>query len=510
MTALVLLRLQVSLRHLVRGRPGNKRWLLRVVVLALLVLAAEALVFWLSSHPPQDAGVIAQLYGPVGIVVGATAGGAIVLLVEASRDHLGSTTSGSQVLPLSRAQLVIVDSAPFVLLTLGLVLVTIPPVAGLLRATGADLAGAFAHASCAVTLGVAVTTVVVLAAALIMPGPRWATVRLPLALLGAAAALVAGVVQTVVELVEGRRSVAGELLVLPRLIRQSLEGSEPSPVFLAITAVAAVAAVVVLLPVAAGRGWGSRTAVVHVTWRGGGAVGQVQADLLFVVRSPMMIANAVSVPLVLVAAVVCILALDRHVAEALVPLLVVVGCALAASVVRLQRGLLPTVRTPQQLVGCTVGAFTASQLAVATVLMAVLLSPLMLLAIRPPLAVPDIGVDVAASALVAYALAVLSSWSVPIDVGKGATQALAAFVTSAVTVVVIAAIVQLPAEAHAAAVLLAAGSAVLAVLIAWRLEVARWRGHVDPRVRGVWPPEHPRLPHQRLEAEHPSHERGSP
>ena len=167
-------------------------------------------------------------------------------------------------------------------------------------------------------------------------------------------------------------------------------------------------------------------------------------------------------------------------------------------------------RTPQQLVGYTVGAFTASQLAVATVLMAVLLSPVMLLAIRPPLAVPDIGVDVAASALVAYALAVLSSWSVPIDVGKGATQALAAFVTSAVTVVVIAAIVQLPAEAHAAAVLLAAGSAVLAVLIAWRLEVARWRGHVDPRVRGVWPPEHPRLPHQRLGAEHPSHERGSP
>jgi hypothetical protein len=496
MTALVLLRLRASLRHLVRGRPGSAGWVARVGVLAILVLLGEVLIFWFSSQPPSDAGVTAQLYGPVGVVLGVTAGGAIVLLVEASRENLGGVANGSQALPLSRAQLVIVDSAPAVLLALGLTLVTIPPVAGLLRAAGTVLTSAFALASCAVTLGVAVTAVVVVAAALLMPGPRWASVRLPVAMLAAGALLVAGITQTVVEFTEGRRGVVAEVLVLPGLIRHSFEGTAANPALVAVTALAALVATGVLLPVAAGRGWGSHSPAVRVTWHGRGAGGQVQADLLQVLRSPMMIANGVSVLLVVGASVVGVLTLEARIAEALLPLLVVVGCALAGSVVRLHRGLLPAVRTPQQLIGFTVGAFTASQLAVGMALMAALLSPLLLLAIRPPHDVVDITIDTVVSALVAYALATLSSWLVPIEARKGATQALAAFVTSVVTVAALAALVQLPAATHLATLLIASGGTVLALLAAWRLEAARWRPH-------------PRHPHPEPHHPHPD-ERGRP
>jgi hypothetical protein len=496
MTVLILLRLRVALRHLVRGRPGSASWVARAAVLALFVLLAEVLVFWFSSQPPPDAGVTVQLYGPVGVVLGVTAGGAIVLLVEASRENLGGVASGSQVLPLSRAQLVIVDSAPAVLLTLGLTLVTIPPVAGLLRAAGTALTFAFALASSAVTLGVAVTSVVVVGAALLMPGPRWASVRLPVVMLAAGALLVAGVTHTVVEFVEGRRGVVGEVFVLPGLIRHSLEGTAASPPLVAVTALAALGAACVLLPIAAGRGWGSHSPAVRVTWHGRGAAGQVQADLLHVLRSPMMIANGVSVLLVVGASAIGVLTLEARIAEALLPLLVVVGCALAGSVVRLHRGLLPPVRTPQQLIGFTAGAFTASQLAVGMALMAVLLSPLLLLAIRPPRDVADIAIDTVVGALVAYALAILSSWLVPIEARKGATQALAAFVTSVVTVAAIAALVQLPAEKHLASLLIAIGATVLALLAAWRLEAARWRPH-------------PRHPHPESLHPHPD-ERGRP
>jgi hypothetical protein len=372
-------------------------------------------------------------------------------------------------------QFVLVDSAPGVLLTLALALVTIPPVAGLLLAAAIDAASAFALASCAVCLGVAATTVVVVVAAVLMPGPRWTSVRLPAAMLGSGALLVAGVGQTIAEVADGRRGAVAELLVLPGLIRRAFASAPPPWWLLVGLAVAAMLAVAVLAPLAAARGWGSRTAVVRLSWRGRGALGQLQAELMYVLRSPLVIANGVSVLLVLGAAVVGVLVLDPRVAEALLGVLVVVGCVLAGSVVRLQRGLLPVVRTPQQLAGFTVGSFVASQLVVGLVLLALLLSPLLLLAVRPPVDVTGVAVEVATGALIAYSVAVLSSWAAPIEAAKGAAQALAAFLTSIVTVAAVAATVQLPVPAAPAALVVTIGATALVALAAVRLEATRWR-----------------------------------
>lgn len=475
MTALILLRLRASLRRLVRGRPGETGWVVRAAGIGLLVLAADAVAFWLAARPLEGGGIAAQLAAPAGVVLGAAAGGSIVLLVEAAREQPGGAAGVPRTLPLSRLQFVLVDSAPGVLLTLALALAAIPPTAGVLAAAGLELASAFALASCAVSLGVAAATVVVVAATVLMPGPRWLAVRLPTAMLGAGGLLVAGVAQLVAEVADGRRGILGELLVLPGLIRAALAAEPPAAGMLVGTALAALLAVVVLAPLASARGWGTRTAVVRVSWRGRGAIGQVQAELLYALRSPLVIANGVSVLLLLGAAVFGVLVVDARVAEALLGLLVVVGCALAGSVVRLLRGLLPVVRTPQQLVGYGVGSFVASQLAVAVVLLALLLTPLLLLGIRPPADAAGLALDVATGALVAFAIAVLVSWAIPLEAATGAAQALAAFLTSVATVSVLAMTIQLPEPVAPAGLVAAGGAAVLAALAAAQLEARRWR-----------------------------------
>jgi hypothetical protein len=300
-------------------------------------------------------------------------------------------------------------------------------------------------------------------------------VRLPVAMLGAGASLVAGVGQTIAEVADGRHGAVSELLVLPGLIRHAFASAAPPWWLPGSLALAALLAVAVVAPLAAARGWGSRTAVVRLSWHGRGALGQLQAELLFALRSPLVIANGASVLLVLGAAVVGVLTLDPRVAEALLGVLVVVGCVLAGSVVRLLRGLLPVVRTPQQLAGFTVGSFVASQLVVGLALLALLLSPLLLLAVRPPVDAAGVVVDVASGALIAYAIAVLASWAVPIETATGTAQALAAFLTSIVTAGAVAATIQLPARAAPAALTVMLGATTLVALAAVRLEATRWR-----------------------------------
>jgi hypothetical protein len=482
MTALILMRLRVSVRHLVRGHPGENRWVLRAAVLGVLVLLGEVLAFWVASQPPPGGALVGRLSGAAGVVLGVIGGGGIVLLVEASRDQTAAASRASGTLPVSRAQLAILDAAPAVLLTLGLALLTIPPVAGVVRGAGGAMAAALGLAVCAVCLGLVATTIVVVLAAVVMPGPRWAAVRLPVAMLAAGALLVLGVARAVVAVTHAGAAAADEWLVLPALIEAALRGESPPIALVPALAVAALVVTAVLVPFVARRGWGARTAVVRWSWRGRGAPAQLQADALYVLRSPMMIANGLSVLLVMAGAVIGMLTLDRRVADALLGLLVVIGCALAGSVVRLQRGLLPPRRTPQQLVGFTVDAFVASQLAVSMLLLSVLLSPLLGLAIRPPLDMAGFAVRLATGALVAYVVAVLSSWTVPIEAGKGAAQAFAAFVTSVVTVAILGVTTQLPAGSAVAALIAVGGATAVTVLAAGRLEARRWQaGSVQRR-----------------------------
>jgi len=474
MTALIVMRLRISLRRLVRGRPGTRRWMLRVAAIGLLALLVEAFVVWLASRPPADGTLATQLAGPVAVVLATAGGGAIALVVEASRDELGEST-GSHTLPLTRVQRAILDGAPGVLLTLALAALTIAPVAGLLVASGREPASAIALAVSAVCLGLAVAAVVVAAATVLMPGARWSPVRLPLAMLVASGLLVVGVVHAITVITSLHEDAAAALLVLPLLVRSALGAATLPPALVAGIPLAALLAVVAVVPLATSRGRTTRTAVVRLAWRGRGGAGQLAADLAHTVRSPLLLANGAAVVLLLVGAVVGVLAVDRRIADALMPLLVVVGSALAGSIVRLQRGLLPRVRTPQQLVRYSVESFVASQLTVGLVLLVLCLAPLALLAIRAPVDVGATVLDLATGALVAYALAVLSSWAIPVEASTGAAQALAAFVTSVVTVSLVAALVQLPGGLAGAVLLIVTGATGLTALAAWRLEAARWR-----------------------------------
>jgi len=474
MTALVVMRLRISLRRLVRGRPGTRRWMLRVAAIGLLVVLVEVLTVWLATRPPEGGPIAMQLAGPVAVVLAAAGGGAIALVVEASRDQLGEST-GSHTLPLTRVQRAVVDGAPGVLLTLALAALTTAPVAGLLVASGRHPAAALALALSAVCLGLAVAAVVIAAATVLMPGARWSPVRLPLAMLVAGGLLVVGVAHAITVVTSRTVDAGAALLVLPLLVRSALGATALPAALTAGIVIAALVAIVVVVPLATSRGQGTRTAVVRFGWRGRGGAGQLAADLAHVVRSPLLLANGAAVLLLLVGAVVAVLTVDRRIADALTPLLVVVGCALAGSIVRLQRGLLPRIRTPQQLVGYSVESFVASQLAAGLVLLALGLAPLALLAIRAPLDPAATVLDLATGALVAYALAVLSSWAIPVESSTGAAQALAAFVTSVVTVSLVAALVQLPGETAGAVLLIVTGATGFAALAAWRLEAARWR-----------------------------------
>jgi hypothetical protein len=327
---------------------------------------------WKKSHEIESSEAVG--YAMLIPMADVLLAGIALMVGDALRDKSGKTENALFTLPLAKREVAVVVWAPTALVSSGVLLFGLLPSCVALTGFGVPFPKAISEIASAYAVGLTLASVSHILAYGLMRGPRWDSVRFPVASLIWLALLLFsfwGSYRTL--FLEGNG--AWLFLLLPLLLLDLLVGEIPISHITILSCLAAVSCLFVVM-VASSQMFSRRERYINRPWKGrGGWLGRVAGELRYTLRNVSATANILVSLISSGALVICVKALPgtfrEPVAELGLYLVVLLGCA----PVRTFRSLFP-LRVPiQRIIGMSPTSWVLSQQLMAAIVSALATAP---------------------------------------------------------------------------------------------------------------------------------------